>query len=468
MATSYTSLLGLALPVQGELSGTWGDVVNNSITSLVDSAVAGTTTLSTDADVTLTTTTGAANTAREAILLCTGARTALRNITAPAQSKTYTVINATTGGFAVVIRGVGPTTGISVPAGFTAQVAWNGSDFVTGAVGAISATSITDSGNLNFTGTGNRITGDFSNATIANRVLFQTSTANTSTIVQTIPSGTGTVARWNLANSSDPANASEASFAATSTEVRVESTLRGTGTYLPMTFYTGGSERVRVDTSGNVGINTIPKAWAAASRAVQVNASGVFGAVGGTDVSMSANAYFDGINWKRINANAAWNLGAESTSGAPSFALRYAATGVADSNITWTTPLSVDSSGNVTVSTAALLGYGTGSGGTVTQATSKATSVALNKPTGQITMNNAALAAGTTVAFQCANNLVGQRDLVIANIAWGTIDPTNYSIRASAYITAAGTILFQLKNESAVSLSEAVIINFAVIKGSIT
>ena len=130
MTTAYTSLLGLALPVTGELSGTWGDTVNNSITSLLDSAIAGTTTLSTDADVTLTTTTGAANTSREAILLCSGARTVLRTITAPAQSKIYTVINSTTGGFSVKIVGVGPTTGVTIVAGTSAQIAWNGSDFV--------------------------------------------------------------------------------------------------------------------------------------------------------------------------------------------------------------------------------------------------------------------------------------------------------------------------------------------------
>jgi len=53
MATAATSLLGLALPVTGDLSGLWGDVVNNSITSLLDSAVAGTTTLSSDVGVTL-------------------------------------------------------------------------------------------------------------------------------------------------------------------------------------------------------------------------------------------------------------------------------------------------------------------------------------------------------------------------------------------------------------------------------
>lgn len=71
MPTSFTPLLGLALPATGELSGTWGDTVNNSITSLVESAVAGTTTLNTDADVTLTTNTGASNQARQAVLLCT-------------------------------------------------------------------------------------------------------------------------------------------------------------------------------------------------------------------------------------------------------------------------------------------------------------------------------------------------------------------------------------------------------------
>ena len=137
MTTAATSLLGLALPVSGELSGTWGDTVNDSLTALLDTAVAGTTTLSTDADVTLSTTTLAANQARQAVLLCTGSRTVLRYITAPAQSKTYVVINSTTGGFAVVIRGVGPTTGITVANGTAALVAWNGSDFSLVAVSVI-------------------------------------------------------------------------------------------------------------------------------------------------------------------------------------------------------------------------------------------------------------------------------------------------------------------------------------------
>ena len=130
MATSYTSLLGLALPVTGELSGTWGNTVNTEITALLDSAIAGTTTISSDADVTLTTTTGAANTSRQIILLWTAGGTVTRTITAPAQSKTYVVINKTSSTQAIKLVGVGPTTGVTINAGSSAICAWNGVDFV--------------------------------------------------------------------------------------------------------------------------------------------------------------------------------------------------------------------------------------------------------------------------------------------------------------------------------------------------
>jgi hypothetical protein len=97
---------------------------------LLDTAVAGTTTLSADADVTLTTTAGAANQARQAIILWTASGSTTRNITAPAQSKTYMVINATGSTQSIVLRGVGPTTGITIVAGEKCVAAWNGSDFV--------------------------------------------------------------------------------------------------------------------------------------------------------------------------------------------------------------------------------------------------------------------------------------------------------------------------------------------------
>lgn len=127
--TNFSPLLGLALPTTGDLQGTWGTTVNDAITGLIDSAIAGTTTLSANADVTLTTTNGAANQARNAVILWTASNGATtRNITAPAQSKAYLVINAGTG--SIVIRGSGPTTGVTVASGVRALVAWNGSDFV--------------------------------------------------------------------------------------------------------------------------------------------------------------------------------------------------------------------------------------------------------------------------------------------------------------------------------------------------
>jgi len=130
MTVNATSLLGLALPVTGTESGTWGDTVNNSLTDLLDTAVAGTTTLSSDGDVTLSTTTLAANQARQAILLWTATGSTTRNITAPAQSKPYIVINATGGSQSIVLRGAGPTTGITIAPAEKVVAAWNGSDFV--------------------------------------------------------------------------------------------------------------------------------------------------------------------------------------------------------------------------------------------------------------------------------------------------------------------------------------------------
>jgi len=134
-----TSLIGLTLPATGTLSGVWGATVNNAISEIVDVAVAGTQTITVDTDINLAVTTGTnlttgltANSSQYAVLLCTGARTALRFINTPKQSKTYVVINDTTGGFAVTVRGgpTSPTTGVTVAAGTRAIIAWNGSDFV--------------------------------------------------------------------------------------------------------------------------------------------------------------------------------------------------------------------------------------------------------------------------------------------------------------------------------------------------
>lgn len=199
--TASTTLLGLALPITGDLNGQWGDVVNNSITSLLDSAVAGTTTLSSDVDVTLSTTALAANQAREAIILWTAGGTITRVITAPAQSKTYTVINKTSSTQSIKIVGVGPTTGVTIVAGEVAQVAWNGSDFikVSNTGGSSSATNLVVSGTTTLSG----LTASTALALDASKnVMSVANTGTGSNVLSTSPTLTGTtsIATLNLSN----------------------------------------------------------------------------------------------------------------------------------------------------------------------------------------------------------------------------------------------------------------------------
>lgn len=185
--TNFSPLLGLALPTTGDLSGTWGTTVNDAITSLLDSAVAGTTTLSTDSDVTLTTTNGSANQARNAVLLWTASNSVTRNITAPAQSKAYVVINAGTG--SIVVRGSGPTTGVTIISGEKSLVAWNGSDFVK--VGSTVSTAAVATAN-GFAGTNTNgtvtLTTTVTGITKGNGTALSAATANTDYL--TPPSGT--------------------------------------------------------------------------------------------------------------------------------------------------------------------------------------------------------------------------------------------------------------------------------------
>jgi len=112
-------------------------------------------------------------------------------------------------------------------------------------------------------------------------------------------------------------------------------------------------------------------------------------------------------------------------------------------------------------STSAGLGYDTGAGGAVTQATSKSTGVTLNRICGAITTNNAALSNGAEVGFTVTNSAVAARDVVVANIASGaTAD--SYTLTVDA--VAAGSFRLSLSNVSSGSLSEAIVISFAVIK----
>lgn len=121
---------------------------------------------------------------------------------------------------------------------------------------------------------------------------------------------------------------------------------------------------------------------------------------------------------------------------------------------------SLTTTGNQVISSTGKHGYSTGSGGTVTQATSKATGVTLSKSTGQITLDGAALAASTTVSFTLTNTVIEAGDILILNhISGGTAG--SYLLNAQS---AAGSASINVRNISLGSLSEAIVIAFAVIK----
>lgn len=118
--------------------------------------------------------------------------------------------------------------------------------------GTLTADTVSPSGNLAFTGTGNRITGDFSNTTLASRLAIQTSVSNGNTGLFLLPNGTAQIATFRTYNAADPTNGSFGQLQINAVEVSLSSFASGTGSSLPMTFYTSGVERLRIDTSGNI------------------------------------------------------------------------------------------------------------------------------------------------------------------------------------------------------------------------
>lgn len=109
------------------------------------------------------------------------------------------------------------------------------------------------------------------------------------------------------------------------------------------------------------------------------------------------------------------------------------------------------------------VGYAAGAGGAATQATSKTTGVTLNTPTGRVSLNSAALADATTACFTLTNSAIAAADIVLANIASGATAGA-YLLNVDA--VAAGSARLCLSNRSGATLSEPVVLNYALVKGS--
>lgn len=120
------------------------------------------------------------------------------------------------------------------------------------AVSSDSATfnDITIAGNETFTGTGRRIKGDFSNATAANRVLFQTSTASGDTELGAIPAVGGTVSGFTVYGDPAATNGAYQRMSASNSTALLQVSKQGSGSYVPWALNVGGTDQITVSTTG--------------------------------------------------------------------------------------------------------------------------------------------------------------------------------------------------------------------------
>ncbi len=120
-----------------------------------------------------------------------------------------------------------------------------------------------------------------------------------------------------------------------------------------------------------------------------------------------------------------------------------------------------DITGADTVLVNSVLGYTTAAEGSVTQATSKSTGVTLNTSAGIITLNNASLLTATNVSFTLTNSFISSNDTVILTQASGAASAGSYNVWVSSL--GAGSTVITVRNITAGTLSEALVLNFALI-----
>ena len=153
MASTYSPSLKITLMGDGDQAGLWGQTTNTNLGTLLEQAITGVQPITmVDANYTLTSFNGVSDEARNAVLVVTGTNSAIRDLIPPVQEKLYTIVNNTTGGYAIRVIGSSGT-GVNIPNGTTCLIYCDGTNFVNGLSGAAGNFSI--SGALAVTSTAN-------------------------------------------------------------------------------------------------------------------------------------------------------------------------------------------------------------------------------------------------------------------------------------------------------------------------
>lgn len=195
MASTYSPTLRIELIATGEQSGLWGDTTNTNLGSIIEQAITGVQTIPiNDANYTLTALNGSPDQSRNAVLNVTSLATltAVRSIIIPSVEKTYTVRNATTGGYGITIRTSGGT-GVTIRNGGTMQVYCNGTDVFSSTTYLPSLTVDSITFTAGTTGTGNIVyatSPTLSTPTITNPTVTTGSFTTPTLVNPTVTTGT--------------------------------------------------------------------------------------------------------------------------------------------------------------------------------------------------------------------------------------------------------------------------------------